>query len=66
MRNDFDLSATCGVWQCQECWECWYPMELDQEEELDLCPQCLGKCFRLSAIGIASVQLMWNLAKEDK
>ena len=68
IRPDFDFTAECGVWQCEDCWRVWYPMELDNDnpERLlgDWCPECSGHCNRLSSVGIASVQLMWTVQNE--
>ena len=45
MRKDFDYQAECGVWQCVDCEQVFYPMELtqgvdvEQPEREDLCPE---------------------------
>lgn len=46
-RPDFDYRAECGIWACLDCGKPFYPMELDNEEKPDICPECLGQCVKI-------------------
>jgi len=48
MNRDFDKTCECGYYECPDCGELWYPMEIDVEHQPDdggpyLCPNCSGE-----------------------